>query len=76
MPAIDSNGIRVLTRVFQNILGSNPSYIEVFSFAREIFPKKSHVLFNYGLIDFGSLVCSYRGCARDGCPLFDICDYV
>ncbi len=75
VPAIDSNGIRVLTCVFQNNLGQNPSYNKVFSFACKIFPKKRHVLFNYGLIDFGALVCSYRGCNGVDCPLSNICDY-
>lgn len=74
IPAIDSNGIRVLTRVFQNDLGQNSTYNKVFSFASRIFPKKRHVLFNYGLIDFGATICSYRGCNSDGCPFCDICN--
>jgi len=75
VPAIDSNGIRVLTRVFQDNLGPNSLYKKVFSFAGEIFPPKKHVLFNYGLIDFGAIVCSYRGCNSDRCPLCDICNF-
>jgi len=75
VPTIDSNGVRVLSRVFQNNLGDKPSFIETFRFAYAIFPKKFHVNFNYGLIDFGALMCSYRGCKRNQCPLRNICDF-
>jgi A/G-specific adenine glycosylase len=74
-PAIDSNGIRVLSRVFQKNLGDNPSQKRTLSFAQNILPKGSHVQFNYGLIDFGAIMCSYRGCSGNTCPLIDICEY-
>jgi len=75
IPTIDSNGIRVFSRVFQNNLGDKPSFNETLKFSFDTFPKKFHVNFNYGLIDFGALVCSYRGCKGNQCPLRNICDF-
>jgi A/G-specific adenine glycosylase len=74
-PAIDSNGQRILSRVFKNSLENNASLKKVFDFSWELLPKKDHVLFNYGLIDLGALICTYRSCSKEKCPLKGICDY-
>jgi A/G-specific adenine glycosylase len=74
-PTIDSNAIRLLTRFFYDFFGDTPTYREIFSFACKIIPKTSHTNFNYGLIDFGAIICSYRGCKGNCCPLNDICSF-
>jgi A/G-specific adenine glycosylase len=75
-PAIDSNGQRILSRVFKNTLEKNMSLKKILDFSWGIVPHKDHVLFNYGLIDMGALICTYRGCSRERCPLNNICDSV
>lgn len=74
VPVVDSNVQRVISRVFMNTVGPRPNLSKVIGFLTDIFPKKSHVMFNYGLIDFGSLICTYRSCGGINCPLISICD--
>lgn len=75
-PAIDSNGQRILSRVFKNTLDKNASLKKILAFSWGLLPHKDHILFNYGLIDMGALICTYRGCSRQKCPLNRICDSV
>jgi A/G-specific adenine glycosylase len=74
-PAIDSNGQRILSRFFKKNFGEKPSLKKVLEFSWSIVPKKEHVLFNYGLIDMGAIVCSYRVCSKEICPLHKSCDF-
>lgn len=74
-PAIDSNGQRVLSRFFKTELGDKPTLKKVLAFSLDLVPRKDHVLFNYGLIDMGAMVCSYRGCSKKACPLNKNCDF-
>jgi len=73
-PAIDSNGQRIISRVFKNQLGDKPTMKKILELSWDLVPKRDHVLFNYGLIDMGAIVCSYRGCSKEKCPLHNICD--
>ena len=75
-PAIDSNGQRILSRVFKNTLEKDASFKKILDFSWGLVPHKDHVLFNYGLIDMGALMCTYRGCSKQKCPLNGICDSV
>lgn len=76
VPVVDSNVQRVIFKVFEDTVGPRPSLGPITSLLSEMVPKKSHVEFNYGLIDFGSLVCTYRSCRGIECPMRPICDYV
>jgi len=76
VPVVDSNVQRVISRVFEDTVGPRPSVRHITTILLELLPKKSHVEFNYGLIDFGSLVCTYRSCHRVNCPMRAICDYI
>jgi adenine-specific DNA glycosylase len=71
---VDSNVQRVLLRVFTNRLGVDPANRAVLEVARSLLPQKEHVKYNYAMIDFGSLVCTYRNCCGNGCPLKNHCD--
>jgi len=76
VPVVDSNVQRVISRVFEDTIGPRPSLGRITTILSEMVPRKSHVEFNYGLIDFGSLVCTYRSCRGIECPMSPICDYV
>lgn len=72
-PTVDSNAERVLKRIFSDELATNASLDKIIKFAWEILPLDEHALFNYGLIDFGALICTYNGCCKRDCPLHKIC---
>ena len=71
---VDSNVQRVMGRVFASELGEKPDLRRVLEFSRDLVPGADHVCYNYGLIDFGALVCTYRPCKSLDCPMLDICD--
>lgn len=75
IPAIDTNGERIISRFFKGVLGERPRLDKVIEFSWDLLPRKEHVLFNYGLIDIGARVCSYRGCSKENCPLHKNCDF-
>lgn len=72
-PAVDSNVERVLKRCFADVLGEDPSHREFLDLSWTIVPLRDHALYNYGVIDLGALVCSYRGCKKDVCPVTKLC---
>lgn len=74
-PIVDSNVRRVVSRVFSDILGDNPSDRELKDFLERLVPKKEHKLFNWGLIDLGFLICSYNFMKHSECPLMKMCCY-
>jgi len=73
IPIVDSNVKRVTMRVFQNKLSEEPTNNEVKKLLQELIPQDKHRSFNLGLIDLGSLVCSYdkKVCSR--CPVKQAC---
>jgi len=75
-PIVDSNVRRVVTRVFCDIFGNSPNDKILREFLEEILPEKNHKLFNWSLIDFGFLICSYRTPKHSECPLKQICHHV
>jgi len=42
---------------------------------RELLPEKEHKYFNWGLIDLGAIVCTYKGFDSGICPVKYLCDY-
>ena len=74
-PIVDSNVRRVVSRAFSDALGSKPTDKKIRGFLIDIVPKKDHKIFNWGLLDLGSLICSYRFQKCKECPLKNICYY-
>jgi A/G-specific adenine glycosylase len=69
-PVVDSNVIRLLGR----LLGiKSKRYEDYVRAGWRLVPGEEHDYFNYGLIDLGALVCSYRGPKCGECPLRDVC---
>jgi A/G-specific adenine glycosylase len=73
-PMVDSNVHRVITRAFRDLLPERSSQKAVTAIVLELLPEKEHEYFNWGLVDLGALVCTYRGCCRDTCPVKDFCN--
>lgn len=74
-PIVDSNVKRVVTRVFFDVLGDKPSDKRLRDFLSALVPRKTHKLFNWGLLDLGFLICSYQFQKHEECPLKGICFY-
>jgi A/G-specific adenine glycosylase len=69
-PVVDSNVMRLLGR----LLGlKSKRYEDYIRAGWRLVPEEGHDYFNYGLIDLGALVCSYRGPKCSGCPLRNFC---
>lgn len=74
-PAVDSNVERVLKRCFADVLGERPGHKDLLDLSWRLVPYRDHDLYNYGVIDLGALVCSYRGCKREVCPVAHVCGW-
>lgn len=74
-PIVDSNVRRVVNRVFFDVLTKKTTDKKVRDFLSGIVPKKDHKIFNWGLLDLGSLVCSYQFQKCKECPVAGICYY-
>ena len=72
---IDGNVERVIGRVFQGFLGSNPDRTAIRGIATALLPRKHHRRFNFALLDLGALVCRPAKPRCQNCPLQKLCDY-
>ena len=72
---VDNNVVRVLGRVFQDLMPEHPSPGLLQELADTLLPERGHREFNFGLLDLGALVCRNVRPHCNSCPLRDICDY-
>ncbi|AKB67570.1 A/G-specific adenine glycosylase [Methanosarcina mazei TMA] len=72
-PMVDSNVCRVVGRVFKDLLSENPTLKEITELVNTLMPEKEFKYFNWGIIDLGSLVCTYRSCCKEDCPVKSFC---
>jgi len=77
IPIIDTNVIRIYSRYFDLEKTKDARRNkEVSQIAEQLIPPRKYVLYNYTLLDFGSLVCTGKGkpkCAA--CPVSASCSY-
>lgn len=72
---IDSNVRRIICRVIGNSKYWQCKDEEIKNFLKNIIPNKEHILFNWSLLDFGSLICLYKYEKCFSCPLKEICNF-
>lgn len=73
-PVVDANVIRVLGRLFgEGEHGDLRRQKVIWQLAWDILPVEGYVEHNYGLLDFGALICKPRGALCDECPLRERC---
>lgn len=70
VPAVDGNVYRILSRVFGVFtpIDTTQGRKEFFALASDLMDKQRPALFNQAIIDFGALVCTYRGAQCMECP--------
>lgn len=71
---VDSNVIRVLSRVFAKSVPERQSLKAWQALADCLVPNREHRLYNYALLDLGATVCRYDRPHCSECPLAVICD--
>ena len=71
---VDSNIERILKRVFRENLPDKAVQRRLREVAQMLVPDEEHALFNFGLLDLGAIICSYRWTHCEICPLNKICD--
>jgi len=78
LPIIDVNVVRVYSRYFGvpvNLPNSSPSK-EIENIAHKILPAEKSKAFNYGVLDFASLICTHYNPKHENCPLKSFCAYM
>ncbi|QOJ78871.1 A/G-specific adenine glycosylase [Infirmifilum lucidum] len=69
-PVVDSNVIRLFSR----LTGKRYTRAEdMLPLLWGVVPERDHDIFNYGVIDLGAMVCTYRGSRCWECPLAGFC---
>jgi len=73
-PLVDGSVLRVFQRCL-SYKTDKPPYADkkIWELASALLPNKDYKDYNYGLLDLGSLVCSYSKPDHEACPLKPIC---
>jgi len=76
-PAMDTNLIRVMKRVFGWISQRKRPREDgrMWQLAETLIPENLPREFNWGMLDFASAVCTHRKPKCESCPINDICNY-
>jgi A/G-specific adenine glycosylase len=69
---VDTNIIRILTRVFGLNCGKDPLPV-IEKVAEMLYPINENAIYNYGLLDLGGLICRPRNPVCYKCPVLNIC---
>lgn len=77
VPALDTNMIRVIQRVFgwKSSRRRPREDSKLWAFAGTLVPCDNAREFNWGVLDFGAAVCTARNPKCEECPLREICSY-
>ena len=76
-PALDTNMIRVILRVFgvESKRSRPREDSDLWLFAEQLVPENNCREFNWGVLDFAAAVCKPRNPNCSGCPLRKICHF-
>lgn len=77
VPLLDTNVIRVLSRVFsvRSKVSRPRDDPDLWRFTAELVPKGNAVSFNRAILDFAAQICTHRAPRCMLCPQAPICDY-
>ncbi|GAB4281097.1 MAG: DNA-binding protein [Candidatus Promineifilaceae bacterium] len=76
-PALDTNMIRIIERVFgwRSEKARAREDKKLWQFAETLVPESACREYNWGMLDFGAAVCTFRNPKCIICSLQEICDY-
>ncbi|MCB9420134.1 MAG: hypothetical protein H6667_10030 [Ardenticatenaceae bacterium] len=76
-PALDTNMIRIIERVFgwRSERARAREDKKLWQFAATLVPENACRQYNWGVLDFGAAVCTFRNPKCGICSLQEICDY-
>lgn len=74
---VDTNVIRVFEKVFGFKSSNKRPHTDkrVWDFAQMLIPLDNYVDYNYGLLDFGAVICRWRKPMCSNCPICSLCRY-
>lgn len=72
---VDANVERIARRVFKKRVNNKLSHSSIQEIADYILPRENHRQFNFGMLDFGAIICRYVLPMCEECKLNIICDY-
>jgi A/G-specific adenine glycosylase len=77
VPIVDSNVVRIFSRVFSLQLGAYAhKKSQIWDLAKKLLPKKGDIRkYNWLLLDLGAEVCTPKNPRCSKCPLLEMCDY-
>ena len=77
VPALDTNMIRVVQRVFGWVSSRKRPREDskLWAFAETLVPNDNSREFNWGILDFGAEICTARKPKCPHCPISSICNY-
>ena len=76
-PALDTNMIRIIERVFgwHSKRTRAREDKKLWQFAETLVPEDACREYNWGVLDFGAAICTFRNPKCSNCILQEICDY-
>jgi A/G-specific adenine glycosylase len=74
-PVVDSNVVRVLSRVFGLTMPTDVRERWIWEFAERVLPNRSWREYSYGLLDIGAMVCKSNAPKCPECRLRSMCIY-
>lgn len=77
LPLVDTNTIRIVKRVFaiKSRKARDRTDTKIWSFVKNLIPKRMGRKFNLAILDFANLVCTQSSPKCPICPIRDICKY-
>jgi A/G-specific adenine glycosylase len=77
VPLVDTNAVRVVTRVFSITSHRNRPYTDpvLWKIIASLIPSSDARRFNLAMLDLGSSLCLHTSPRCFECPLLELCDY-
>lgn len=71
---VDANVVRVVQRIFKKSTQKKSPHFSIQEIMDFILPRENHRKFNFGILDFGAIICRYVLPLCEECKMNTICD--
>lgn len=72
---VDANVVRVVQRIFKKSTQKKSQLFSIQEIMDFILPRENHRKFNFGILDFGAIICRYVLPLCEECKMNTICDF-